>query len=62
MVHMVAVVLGSLPHSNHLWYHMFAPEELTDTHITGFMVRKSFLMIIGAAQDYCPYCIEGVSM
>ena len=39
LVHMIAVVLGCPSQSNHLWYHMFAPEELTSTHITGFMVR-----------------------
>ena len=34
----VAVILGSPPQSNHLWYHLFDPEKLQDTYITGFMV------------------------
>lgn len=38
LVHLITVVLGCTPQSNHLWYHMFAPEELVNTYITGFMV------------------------
>ena len=33
---MVAATLAS-GKSCHLWYHMFASDELLDTHITGFM-------------------------
>lgn len=44
MVHMVTVIVGSFPCSNHLWYHMFAPEELVNTYITGFMVSKAHVV------------------
>ena len=38
LVNMVAVVMASPKASNHLWYHMFAPGDLVDTYMTGFMV------------------------
>ena len=38
LAHLIAVVLGSPPHSNHLWYHMFEPDKLHNTFMTGFMV------------------------
>ena len=38
LANMVGVVLGSQPKSNHLWYHLFSPDELKDTYMTGFMV------------------------
>ena len=37
----MGIVLGCQPKSNHLWYHLFAPEELEDTYMTGFMVNKT---------------------
>ena len=37
----MGIVLGCQPKSNHLWYHLFAPEELKDTYMTGFMVNKT---------------------
>ena len=40
LANMIAVTLGCPSHSNHLWYHMFAQEELLNTYITGFMVRE----------------------
>ena len=39
LANMVAAVLACPPRSNHLWYHLFAANELNDTHMTGFMVR-----------------------
>lgn len=38
LAHLIAVVLGCPPQSSHLWYHMFAPEDLANSYITGFMV------------------------
>lgn len=38
LANLVAVILGSPPRSNHLWYHLFAPEMLENSYITGFMV------------------------
>ena len=38
LANLVAVVLGSPQESNHLWYHMFKPEALEMTYMTGFMV------------------------
>ena len=35
---MVAIVIALPKASNHLWYHMFAPGDLLDTYMTGFMV------------------------
>ena len=42
LANMVAAVLACPPRSNHLWYHLFAANELNDTHMTGFMVRVIF--------------------
>lgn len=38
LANLVAVVMGSPTCSNHLWFHMFAPEQLVNTYMTGFMV------------------------
>ena len=38
LANMVAAVLACPPRSNHLWYHLFAADELNGTHMTGFMV------------------------
>ena len=38
VANMVAMVMGCPARSNHLWYHLFAPETLVNTYITGFMV------------------------
>ena len=35
---LVAVIVGKPSQSNHLWYHLFAPGQLEDSYITGFMV------------------------
>ena len=39
LANMVAAVLACPPQSNHLWYHLFAANELNGTHMTAFMVR-----------------------
>ena len=39
MANMVAAILACPPRSSHLWYHLFASNELNNTHVTGFMVR-----------------------
>ena len=39
IANMVAMVMGCPSYSNHLWYHMFAADELKNTYMTGFMVR-----------------------
>jgi len=38
LANMIAVVFALPSHSNHIWYHMFSPGELENTHLTGFMV------------------------
>ena len=38
LANLVAVVLGKPQHSSHLWYHLFAPQNLENSYITGFMV------------------------
>ena len=38
LANMIAVVFALPSHSNHMWYHMFCPGELEDSHLTGFMV------------------------
>jgi hypothetical protein len=38
LANMVAVIVGSPPRSNHLWYHLFAPQELKHTFMIGFLV------------------------
>ena len=37
LVKLIAIVLGSSPEASHLWFHMFKPEELQNTYLTGFM-------------------------
>lgn len=44
MANMVAVVLACEPCSNHLWYHMFAANELSGSHMTGFMVSPIIIL------------------
>lgn len=39
LVYMVAIILGCRPQSTHLWYDVFAPDELVNTFLPGFMVR-----------------------
>ena len=42
LANMIAAVLGCPPQSNHLWYHVFAADELKNSYMTGFMVSRSF--------------------
>ena len=57
MANMVAVVLACEPCSNHLWYHMFAANELSGSHMTGFMVSP---IIITEELSYVGHSIEVV--
>ena len=41
LANMIAVVFALPSRSNHIWYHMFCPGELEDSHMTGFMVMLS---------------------
>jgi len=38
LANMIGVVFALPNRSNHIWYHMFCPRELENTHLTGFMV------------------------
>ena len=38
LANLVGVILGCPSNSNHLWYHLFSPRELSGTYMTGFMV------------------------
>ena len=38
MANVIAVVLALPEERNHLWYHMFHPDSLRNTYVTGFMV------------------------
>ena len=38
LANLVAVIVGSPPKSNHLWYHLFAPHMLEKSYMPGFMV------------------------
>ena len=42
---LVAATLACPDHSNHLWYHLYSPDELLDTHITGFLVSNIYIYI-----------------
>ena len=42
LANLVGAVLGCPPNSNHLWYHLFHPEELPGTYMTGFMVLYGY--------------------
>ena len=44
LANMIAVVFGIPGKSTHLWYHMFAPEALENSYMTGFMVCFSILL------------------
>ncbi len=43
LANLTAMVMGCSKGSKnvHLWYHMFAPEKLVGTYMSGFMVRAS---------------------
>ena len=38
LANLIAVAFGLPRQSTHLWYHMFAPRDLENSHVTGFMV------------------------
>ena len=39
IANMVAMVIKCPPYSNHLWFHMFDPDKLVNTYMTGFLVH-----------------------
>ena len=47
---MIAVVFGLPAQSTHLWYHMFAPKDLENSYITGFMVcfKTTLIMLFNS--------------
>ena len=52
LANLIAFIVGSPHRSNHLWYHLFAPEELENTYMTGFMVKAQ-----QAASNFCIYAL-----
>ena len=42
----VAAVLACPDEATHLWYHLFCPDRLTGTQITGFLVRLTINCIL----------------
>lgn len=42
LANLVAMIVGSPSQSNHLWYHLFAPQELKKTYLTGYLVSTQF--------------------
>lgn len=42
----IAVILACPDESSHLWYHLFQPDRLTGTHVTGFLVSIIYNHII----------------
>ena len=60
MANMVAAILACPPRSNHLWYHLFAANELNHTHVTGFMVRL-YVCLIHIAHGH-PYLVHLCSL
>ena len=38
---LVAVTMACPEDSNHLWYHLYSPDQLEDTQITGFLVIQA---------------------
>ena len=40
LANLIAVILGCEPQCNHLWYNLFAADQLTGTYMPGFMIRK----------------------
>ena len=52
LANMIAVVFALPSHCNHIWYHMFSPGELENTHMTGFMVTTVRLI-----DTLLPFCV-----
>ena len=46
VANVVAAVLACPPRSNHLWYLMFAADELEQTYMTGFMVSGMKMIVV----------------
>ena len=38
LANVVAVALACPDQTTHLWYHIFSPDELIGTYVTGFLV------------------------
>ena len=38
IANVVAAVLGSPERTTHLWWHLFSPDKLANTYMTGFLV------------------------
>ena len=38
IANVIAVALGLPPKSNHIYYHLFAPDKLQNTFVTGYLV------------------------
>lgn len=38
IANVIAAVLGTPEKSTHLWWHIFSPNDLDSTYMTGFMV------------------------
>ena len=43
LVKMIAMVVGLPPKKSHLWFHLFMPEELEQSYVSGFMVQLHFV-------------------
>jgi len=43
LANLIAVVFGLHDGDTHIWYHMFCPDQLQNTYLTGFMV--SIIMV-----------------
>lgn len=39
IANIIAVVFALPPMSNHIYYHLIAPDQLPGTYVTGYMVR-----------------------
>ena len=46
LANMTAVVFSLPSRSTHLWYHMFAPGDLRNSYLTGFMVCSITLIFM----------------
>ena len=53
LVKMIAIVVGSPPKASHLWFHMFQPEDLQNTYITGFLVHATHFCYVQCSTCIC---------
>jgi len=44
LANMIAVAFSLPSYSNHIWYHMFCPKDLNNSHMTGFMVKQQLCL------------------